>query len=260
MMCCTTTKPAVQPITPLLRKDYPMKKTLTTIAVLALCLMFSPMVYAGPITEFIIDNFTQPGTAYSVYRSDIGLSGVSTVTGLPTSDVVGGVRTMQINVTSTSGNYSTLTVNPAATGTLSFSNDSGQNSTAMITWDANGAGLGGVDITNGGTLLYLQADILASDLNLGFRVDITELGGGGDTAYWSTSLGSGASVVNQALSGFTNAGAVDFTEVNKIVLTLTGPVAQDGMLDVLKVTTPEPATMALLAFGSLGLLVRRKRS
>jgi len=122
--------------------------------------------------------------------------------------------------------------------------------------------MGGVDLTNGGILPVLQAAILASDLNLGFRVDITETAGaGGSAAFWSTNLGSGASSVNQSLASFTNAGAVDFTKVDKIVLTLSGPLAQDATLDLLEVTNtpiPEPVTLSLLALGGLALIRRRR--
>jgi hypothetical protein len=225
--------------------------------------MLAPTVHAA---SFTIDHFTQPNTGQALSITGTGTQS-NTTTGLV--GVVGGSRTMQISVASSAfGLSSSLNVNPAGVGTLSLGNDSGQNGVGTITWDANGAGLGGVDITNGGLLPFVQATILASDLNLGFRVDVTETAAaGGSTAFWSTNLGPGVSFVNQALASFTNAGAVDFTKVNKIVLTLSGPVAQDATIDLMEVTNspggvPEPLTLlgVFAGMSGLGAYIRRRRA
>jgi hypothetical protein len=230
---------------------------LATLGVLA------PTILAD---TFIIDGFSQPspvGQSVSVTQTG-SLS--DTQTGL--AGVVGGARKVQIDATGNASNISSLIVDPSTPGTLSFNNGAGQNATGTITWNNDTAGLGGVDLGSVGANPYLQAHILSSDLNLGFRVEITEtntgLGGhNGDMAYWSINLGSGVSYVNQALSSFTNAGNVDFTQVDKIVLILSGPNAEDGMLDLLEVTNtpaPEPATLSLLALGGLAMLRRRKHN
>jgi len=228
-----------------------------TVAVLVMFGIFAPVAHAD---SFTIDDFLVPPGGQSVVVPGVGSSS-NTATGL--AGVVGGARTLELNVTTSNyGLNSRLTVTPDLPGTLSLSNDSGQVGEGKVTWDANGAGLGGVDITLGGVQSYLQAKILFSDQNLGFRVDITETAAaGGATAYWSANLGQGVSYVNQLLSSFTNAGAVDFTKVDKIVLTLSGPTAQDGTMDLLEVTStpvPEPAMLSLLALGGLALTRRRK--
>jgi hypothetical protein len=68
------------------------------------------------------------------------------------------------------------------------------------------------------------------------------------------------SSVNELLTNFTNAANVNFAQVDKIVLTMSGPSAQDATLGLLEVTTdtPEPLTMSLLALGGLTMLRRRK--
>jgi len=160
-------------------------------------------------------------------------------------------------------------MNAIGTGTLSLGNDSGQNGVGTITWDANGAGLGGVDLTNGGTLPYLQSKILASDLDLGYSVYITETADeGGSTAFWTTNLGPGVSYVNELLANFTNSANVNFEKVDKIVLTMSGPIAQDATLDLLEVTNtrggsvPEPLTLLGVFAGvsGVGAYIRRRRA
>ena len=224
------------------------RTVVVALATIAIFTTFAPVAHA---TSFLIDHFVVPPGGQSVLVHSVG-SGSKTVTGL--AGVVGGARTLDLNVTtSTYGLYSSLAEVSTVGGSLSLSNDSGQVGEGKVTWDASGAGLGGVDITLGGAVSYLQSHVLFSDQDLGFRIDITETAAaGGSTAYWSTNLGLGPSTVFQSLSSFTNAGAVDFTKVDKIVLTLSGPAAQDGTIDLLEITdnpVPEPITLGGIALG-----------
>lgn len=235
-----------------------MRKTIAFV-VLASLGVLTPAIHAEAL---VIDHFTQSGAGQAISVTGLG-SVTETVTGL--TEVLGGARTIQLAVsTSSYGLSSSVNVSPAGTGTLSLGNDSGQDGVGTITWDAAGAGLGGVDLTNGGTLPYLQSKIVASDLNLGFTVEITETAtAGGSMAVWSTSLGYGVSYVNQPLASFINAANVDFNQVDKVALILSGPLAQDATLDLLEFTNtpaPEPVTMSLLGLGGLAILLRRKQS
>lgn len=240
-----------------------MRQTLCMAVVL--CLLGMSTAFAVPFT---IDDFTEPVGDQSVSFTGAGTAS-DTVTGLTPANTVGGSR--QLDLTVASGSQSNSLVvdhDDYGVGALSMNLGSGTDGFGVVTWDSNGAGLSGVDLTVAGTNPYLQASIRFSDQDLGFAVTITETAAaGGSTASWSTNLGPGVSYVNQALSSFTNAGDVDFTDVDKIVLTLSGPLAQDATIDLLEVTNtpqngdgniPEPA--GLLGLGLLGLVRRRRRS
>jgi hypothetical protein len=222
--------------------------------VLAISMMFATVSQAG---SFIIDDFISPagGQEITSVPGSTGVIGENTMTGLLA--VVGGSRTLFLDVTQSNfGGDSQIRVNPTNPGTLSFNNQSGQNALATITYDNDGMGLGGVDITVGGKFTTFRSLILASDQDLGFRVDITDTGGA--TAFFSTSVGAGVTQISRDLATFTGAFDVDFTLVDRIMVTLTGPNAQDSTFARLEMV-PEPTSAALLGLAAIGLLARRRR-
>lgn len=227
--------------------------------VLAISIMFAASSQAQ---TFVIDDFTSPAGGQEIISvpGSTGAIGEDTMTGLLA--VVGGSRTLFLNVTESGfGGTSEIRVNPTNPGTLSFNNQSGQNAFAVITYDSDGAGLGGVDITGGGQFTTFRSLILASDLDLGFRVDITETAAaGGSTAFFSTNFGAGVTQIDRELMSFTGAFDVDYTLVDRIEITLSGPNAQDSTFAKLEVVPiPEPTSAALLGLAGLGLIARRRR-
>ena len=230
----------------------PVRALGVLVAVAAILLLAGPSQAA----LFIIDNFDTG--AQEASQTNIGTSLVSTVSGLLTSDTIGGTRSLQVQVTASDGLDSKLNV-LISTGRLSLSNDAGNTGLGTITWDANGAGLGGVDIVPD-TNPFFQAWVHDSDLGVIMNIAITDTGN--DTATYQASLASGAQFVNKALADFTNAGNVDFNSVDKIVMTLSGPSAQDCSIDLVGITTtpaPEPTTMVLLGIGGVCALGARYR-
>jgi hypothetical protein len=223
------------------------------LAIVGVLLFLAPTAQAA---LYVIDNFDTG--AQSAIQTGIGTSPTNTVTGLLTSDTVGGARSLKVQVTVSDGLVSKLNV-VTSVGRLLFSNDDGNTGLGTTTWDANGAGLGGVDIVPG-TSPYFQAWVHDSDLGVIMNIAITDTGN--NTATYQASLASGPQFVNKILTGFTNAGSTDFDHVSKIVMTLSGPTAQDCSIDMLGITTtpvPEPVTMVLLGLGGVGVLFARRR-
>lgn len=204
----------------------------------------------------LIDNFTSVNVGVSQQASVIGAgSNSDTDTGL--AGVIGGSRNLTINTTSGT-NSSDLTV---LTGpqTLNLNTGAGNNSAGTILWNANGAGLGGVDLTDAGASNKFDLEVLFADNNLGVQISVTETAGaGGSTATYSQNLGAIASstFVGIPFASFTNFANVDFSQINSISLMLSGPASQDAIVRLVQTTgsgVPEPASIAL--WSVLGLAV-----
>jgi hypothetical protein len=202
--------------------------------------------------------------------TQIGAGSNSSLQGSFPADIIGGYRAQFLNVGAGGTQVNTTLVNPG-TGDFSMSIGAGDDGSATLTYDANGAGLGSLGnfltFLGGGanaSNTYFQAAVKFSDQNLVFTASFTDTGN--DTATFVSLLGPGISFVNQAFGSFSNAGAVDFDNISKIQIRLDGPLAQDVKIGLLEITntpetsTPEPASMALLgsALAGLGMFGRKK--
>lgn len=220
-----------------------MKRLSLLLAPLAL----SSVAVAAPI---LIDDFDQPGAGQFVCDpntgSCLGLPATSTYVGL---GPLGGSRTVQAARVSGGGKIR-VNVNDSGGGLYAFSSDPGTRGTGESRY------------TNLGDLgaAYQSIQLLAYvDANLGTaRITLSD---GVDTA----SLDVALNVPNAfqtylfPLSYFV-ANGVDINNVSALTLRLIGNNDTDAEVDYLQVSgVPEPATMALVALGLVGVGTFRRR-
>jgi hypothetical protein len=141
---------------------------------------------------------------------------------------------------------------------FAVSNGSTSSSTATVTWDADGNGLGGLDLTAGGNnSLYLADFGREQTVTLTFTVN------GTSSVVRSVDFDASPLFVNFA--EFSDPGV--FTSVNSIALEVGGDPDFDTSFrefgaDFDPSAIPEPSAFALLGLGCVGLLlcVRRRRA
>lgn len=200
--------------------------------------------------SFVIDDFSAD-QAFVV-------SGGSSVTDTVSGGMLGGYRTITAQAPTGGAFALTVQVGSGVGNTLVVGN-SGTAGIVTVTWDANGAGLGGMDLTNGDLFNTIAMDVLSIDLTTTVEFVLT------DTLAATGSVGpssfSGPGSFNVLLSDFADQG-VDVTSINAISMVLTGAENWDGTFDLIEVVAlPSPTPLALMGLSvlALGLVKRRKR-
>ncbi len=222
-----------------------MKKIISCV------ILASSIVLAGGVQAASIDNFD--GGAHSV----TGL-GVSSDT-INYAGAIGGSRKIEIDITNPNEGDAKARVYNSATynsGVYSHSAEALTAATSTITWDANGAGLGGIDLTDGRDFSVFSFDIFRIDqgeVNLTFSV-LDTLG----NAVKYTLSGAGVGVQAVAFDLFTGDMGFDFESVNAISLEIEGDDASDLVLDNLR-TVPTPATLMLMLASFAGFFFNKKQ-
>lgn len=188
-----------------------------------------------------IDDFTTGGMAVSA-------DGTSTVAA---SGALGGYRTVTMTKSGSLGATANVLTNP---GIYAHSADAQTSAISTITWDANGAGLGGLNWLTGFTNQTFDLDILSIDQGqVDLSLTIADLVGGLDSF---TLSGLGIGIQSFYFSAFTG---IDFAQVNSLSLKVNGGLASDLTLNALGVygdviplrsaSVPEPTVLALLGVG-----------
>ena len=254
----------------------------------------------------VIDLFTDPvGGVQTVGTSTLNATGSNQAGPFATTGVIGGYRDLSITKTfDNSGNAnvgaSTATVD---SGVLQVDNATGNKSTTVVTWDGsnvagaqgssvNTIGLGGIDLTAGGTANQILAIVEQADLGFDYKITVWDLDGRRSTlqagvqfqvlapvtshyllSWFSLASGNycdGVSAPPACANPFTQlnfsitrsgpAGAIDFTRVGAMQLELFNVATASVDLALGSVSTvPEPGALSLAGLALLGLGVASRR-
>jgi len=157
-------------------------------------------------------------------------------------------------------------------GLLSFSLGAKTMGSTSLTWDGNDSnasaddftGLGGVDLTDGGTANAFEVDVLFDDLAVDVVVTVWTDATKASAATISLPGGITSSTDFSALfASFTPTigGGADFTDVGMIRVEIeAGLAATDVLIDTIRtVDIPEPSTYLLASFALIGMIATRRQ-
>jgi len=254
----------------------------------ALLAVISAGTQAAPIVVDLFDG-TQ-SVAVTGPTTAVGDTDVSSVNEGSLGAILGGNRDMFLEIKDVlvAGDPFNAASGSVFGGVLSYSNSTGVGSSLHIQWDGvantdetiDVTGLGGIDLTDGGSLTSFQLTTLASDLNWQFSLQAWT-----DANNWTKITFNATNVLAPTVSfidfaGFTNpffCGAinpvpgvasiecapgnqtVDFANLGALeaIINTSGAVDIDLRLADVR-AVPEPGTLALVGLGMLGLALRRR--
>ncbi|WP_347259245.1 PEP-CTERM sorting domain-containing protein [Methylocaldum sp.] len=142
----------------------------------------STSAYGGTVDLFSEGNQsaidTTSGAAWNGDSTTLPGTGVASSTGTGLSTVLGGQRDIWANCITGCDDTVSRSLAVVSGGQFRFSNDSGVTGEAIVQWDGNDqdialntTGLGGFDLTSGGTIHAFQLTTIESDLGWFFRIE-----------------------------------------------------------------------------------------
>ena len=217
---------------------------------------------AAPAQALLIDDFTD--SSADIVSPGPGSTFGSTTDGAPFGSIVGGVR--ETSLTNSSGGGPVDLFTKVGTGipdsVMAYAAAPGVKGDFGLLYNAGGPGLGGVDLTDGGTSNAFDIAVNFSDFPSDIYIEVVDT----TSAFFFAGpfplpgLVPGGAPVSVPVP-FAAFPGVDFSSVDGLFFGVDAPIAADLELLFLDTTfiVPEPSTMVCLSMGGAVLLVRRKR-
>ncbi|MCA9048549.1 MAG: PEP-CTERM sorting domain-containing protein [Planctomycetaceae bacterium] len=209
--------------------------------------------------DFVIDSFNESGSELIYVFGAIQPSDTDTKDPIPTSEVAGGVR--RLDLTALHGSALATLSHGDALGTLDWVNQNYTSTKALITYGigAGGASIG--DVTGGNVESQLSLGVVSNDHGFSYVLEIEDENSVVST-YSDTVAGGVVGDINMNFSDFV--GTADLTKVDTIRLQMIAVDSLDLTLTSILATAasvvPEPSTLATAVFGIALVSVRRRRS
>jgi hypothetical protein len=231
----------------------------------ALTVILFPLAAPAAI---VIDRFDDAGSA-------LANSGAAVISNITSGAMLGGRRLMQAAWLSGGGDV-TLEVDFNGNGDYGLVIDSGTTGLSNAIYDgAGGGGLGGVDLTDGGTLDAIRVGVRLNDTDTTATLQMKDLDG--DTATLIKTIPSGATGLTPVTFRYADMshapGPVDFTAIDRVAFVFepesdgsTLRLEVIGAVD-LAADNPVPAlgrpglvALGMALLGAAGLALRRGRA